>query len=123
VIAVDEHEFFKRDGMDIYCQIPISFPKAVFGGEIDVSTLNGTSKIKIPPGTPSGKSFHLKGKGMPRLGSHQRGEQIVSVYIDVPKKLTPRQRELLEEFANISEENVVETKGFKKKLKDLFYVL
>ncbi|WP_333652769.1 molecular chaperone DnaJ [Dissulfurispira sp.] len=122
VINVDEHSFFKRDGMDIYCQVPLSFPKAVFGGEIEVPTLNGPAKLKIPAGTSSGKSFHLKGKGMPRLGSHQRGDQIVSVYIDVPKKLTPRQRELLEEFARISEENVEETKGFKNKLKDLFSV-
>ncbi len=122
VVNVDEHSFFKRDGMDIFCQVPLSFPKAVFGGEIEVPTLNGPAKLKIPAGTQSGKAFHLKGKGMPRLGSHQRGDQIVSVYIDVPKKLTPRQREILEEFASISEENVEETKGFKNKLKDLFSV-
>ncbi|MCL4457495.1 MAG: molecular chaperone DnaJ [Nitrospirae bacterium] len=121
VLNVEDHSFFKRDGMDIYCQFPISFTKAVFGGEIDVPTLNGPSKLKIPAGTQSGKSFHLKGKGIPRLGSHQRGDQIVSIYIDVPKKLTPRQKELLEEFAGISEENNDEpSKGFKSKLKDLF---
>jgi len=120
VLSVDEHQFFKRDNMDIYCQIPLSFTRAVFGGETEVPTLNGPAKIKIPAGTQSGKSFHLKGKGIPRLGSHQRGDQIVSVYIDVPKKLTPRQKELLEEFANISGENGDESKGFKNKLKDLF---
>lgn len=123
VISVDEHPFFKRNGMDIYCNIPLSFPKAVFGCEVEVSTLNGPANLKIPAGTQSGKSFHLKGKGMPRLGGHQRGDQIVHVYIDVPKKLTPRQKELLEEFASISEENLNETsKGFKDKLKDLFSV-
>ncbi|MBI5212509.1 MAG: molecular chaperone DnaJ [Nitrospirae bacterium] len=121
VLNVEEHPFFKRDDMDIYCQFSISFPKAVFGGEIDVPTLNGPAKLKIPAGTQSGKSFHLKGKGIPRLGSHQRGDQIVSIYIDVPKKLTPRQKELLEEFAKISDENFDESsKGFKSKLKDLF---
>ncbi len=122
VISVDEHPFFKRDGLDIYCNIPISFTKAVFGGEIEVPTLNGTVKLKIPAGTPSGKSFHLKAKGMPKIMSSQRGDQIVSVYIDVPKKLTPRQKELLEEFEQISEQKAhTETsKGFKNKLKDLF---
>ncbi len=120
VINIDDHPLFKRDGMDIYCQVPISFTKAVFGGEIDVPTLNGHVKLKIPAGTQSGKNFHLKGRGMPRLGSTQRGDQIVSVYIDVPKKLTPRQREVLEEFARLTEEDVDESKGLKGKLKDIF---
>lgn len=106
--------------MDIYCEVPISYPKAVLGGEIKVETLNGPAKLKIPAGTSSGKSFHLKGKGIPRLGSHQRGDQIVSIYIDVPKKVTSRQKELLEEFASISGEDLGESKGFKSKLKDLF---
>lgn len=121
VITVDEHPFFKRDGMDIYCQIPLAFTKAVFGSEIDVPTMDGHTKLKIPPGTQSGKSFQIKAKGVPRLGSHQRGDQIVTVYIDVPKKLTPRQKELLEEFASLSGEEAGESaKGFKNKLKDLF---
>ncbi len=120
VLTVDEHPFFKRDGMDIYCEVPISFPKAVFGGEIEVPTLDGSAKLKIPASTQSGKTFHLKGKGIPRLGSHHRGDQIVGVYIDVPKKLTPRQKELLEEFAEIGGEVSDESKGFKNKLKDLF---
>lgn len=122
VLNVEEHPFFKRDGMDIYCQTPVSFPKAVFGGEIEIATLNGDAKLKIPAGTQSGKSFRLKGKGIPRLGSHHRGDQIVSIYIDVPKKLTPRQKELLEEFAVEGGESLDDSKGFKSKLKDLFSV-
>lgn len=121
VINIAEHPIFKRDGMNIFCEIPISFTKAVFGGEIDVPTLDGSYKLKIPANTRSGKLFHLKGKGMPRVGSQLRGDQIVSVYIDVPKKLTPRQRELLEEFAAIEGEQIDESsKGFKEKLKDFF---
>ncbi|MBF0558703.1 MAG: molecular chaperone DnaJ, partial [Nitrospirae bacterium] len=120
VITLEEHSFFKRDDINVYCQMPISFPKAVFGGEIEVPTLNGSAKLKVPSGTQSGKSFHLKGKGIPRIGTHQRGDEIVSVYIDVPKKLTARQKELLEEFASLSEENTDESRGFKSKLKDLF---
>jgi molecular chaperone DnaJ len=122
VIIGEEHPFFKREDINVYCQVPLSFPKAVFGGEIEVPTLSGTAKLKVPSGTQSGKSFHLKGKGIPRLGSHHRGDQIISVYIDVPKKLTPRQKELLEEFASISDETHEDAKGFKSKLKDLFSV-
>ncbi|MBT9538064.1 MAG: J domain-containing protein, partial [Nitrospirae bacterium] len=74
--------------------------------------------LKIPQGTPSGKAFHLKGKGMPRIGGHQRGDQIVIVNIEVPKHLTQRQKEILEEFAKINGDEV--SKGFKEKLRDLF---
>ncbi len=118
IINVEEHPFFKRDGIDIYCEVPVSFPQAVLGAEIEVPTLEGTSKIKIPPGTPSGRIFHIKGKGIPKLGGHSKGDQIVSIYIDVPKKLNPRQKELLEEFARISGDEI--TKSFKDKLRDLF---
>jgi len=118
ILNVEEHPFFKREGSDIHCDIPLSFPKAVLGSEIEVPTLDGVSKLKIPSGTPSGKIFHLKGKGIQRLGGYGKGDQIVRVYIDVPKKLTPRQKELLEEFASINGDEVA--KSFKEKLKDLF---
>jgi molecular chaperone DnaJ len=118
ILNVEEHPFFKRDGNDLYCEVPLTFPQASLGAEIEIPTLDGTSKLKIPPGTPSGRIFHLKGKGIQRLGGHSRGDQIVSIYIDVPKKLTPRQKELLEEFAQINGDEVA--KSFKEKLKDLF---
>jgi len=118
ILNVEEHLFFKRDGNDLYCEVPLSFPQAALGAEIEVATLDGTSKIKIPPGTPSGRIFYLKGKGIQRLGSHGRGDQILKVYIDVPKKLTQKQKELLEEFALINGDEVA--KSFKEKLKDLF---
>ncbi|MEN2993972.1 MAG: molecular chaperone DnaJ [Thermodesulfovibrio sp.] len=120
-VNVKEHEFFKREGINLYCSIPISFVKAVFGGEVEVPTLDGKEKIEIPPGTPSGRVFKLKGKGLPRVGGTQRGDQIVTVYIDVPKKLTERQRELLEEFAKASGEEIKKgSKGLKDRLKDIF---
>ncbi len=120
-IEVKEHNFFKRDGINLHCSIPISFVKAVFGGEVEVPTLDGSEKLVIPPSTPSGRVFKLKGKGLPRVGSSHRGDQIVSVFIDVPKKLNERQRELLEEFAKVSGEEIKKSsKGFKDKLKDIF---
>ena len=117
-LNIAEHPFFKREGMTLYCKVPVSFPQAALGAEVEVPTLDGLTKIKIPPGTPSGKAFHIKGKGMPRLGGHPRGEQVVIINIEVPKHLTQRQKEILEEFAKINGDEV--SKGFKEKLKDLF---
>jgi molecular chaperone DnaJ len=121
VLHVEEHPFFKRDGTEIFCEVPITFPQASLGAEIEVPTLDGRAKLKIPPATSSGKVFYLKGKGAPRVGGSTRGNQVVHIYIDVPKKLTPRQKELLEEFASINGEEV--SKGFKDKLKDLFHTV
>ncbi|MCX8068897.1 MAG: molecular chaperone DnaJ [Thermodesulfovibrionales bacterium] len=120
MITVQEHPIFKREGMDVYSYTPISFPKAVFGGEIEVPTLNGPFKLKIPSGTSSGSEFRLKGKGIPKLGSFHRGDQIVQVYIEVPKKLNDRQKELLREYAKSSGEDIDAPKGLTSKIKDLF---
>jgi molecular chaperone DnaJ len=123
VLSIEEHRYFKRDGLNVYCEAPLSFPRAVFGGEIEVPTLDGSAKLRIPPSTQSGKTFAIKGKGIPRLGSHHRGDQIVGVHIDVPKKITPRQKELLEEFAAEGGDILDESaRGFKSKLKDLFSI-
>ncbi len=120
-VDVKDHEFFRREGINLYCSVPISFVRAVFGGEIEVPTIDGKAKIEIPPGTPSGRVFKLKGKGLPRVGGTHKGDQIVTVYIDVPKKLNERQRELLEEFAKVSGEEIKKTsKGLKEKIKDIF---
>ncbi|MBM4136560.1 MAG: molecular chaperone DnaJ [Nitrospira sp.] len=118
ILNVEEHPFFKREGTDLFCEIPISFPHAALGAEIEVPTLDGISKIKIPAGTSSGRIFHIKGAGLPKVGGHVRGDQNVRVYVDVPKKLTPRQKELLEEFARINGDELA--KSFKEKIKDIF---
>jgi molecular chaperone DnaJ len=118
VLDVGEHPFFKREGTEIFCEVPVSFPQAALGAEIEVPTIDGSASLKIPPGTPSGKIFHLRGKGAPPVGGHHRGNQAVRVYVEVPKKLSARQRELLEEFASINGDEV--SKTFKEKIKDLF---
>ena len=118
ILNVKEHSFFKREGTDLFCEVPISFPQAALGTEIEVPTIDGTTKLKIPSGTQSGKLFTIKGKGAPRVGSHQRGNQIVRIYVEVPTKLTSRQKELLEEFSSINGDEV--SKSFREKLKDLF---
>ena len=91
----------------------------MFGGEIEVPTMDGSSHIKVPAGTPSGRVFHLRGKGVPKLGGYGRGDQYVNIFIDVPKKMTPRQKELLCEFAEISGDEI--SKGFMDKIKDMFH--
>jgi molecular chaperone DnaJ len=118
VLNVAPHPFFKRKENDLLCEVPISFVQAAMGGEIEVPTIDGKSNIKVPAGTPSGKVFHLKGKGIPRLQGYGKGDQFVSVFIDVPKKLSARQKELLHEFADISGDDI--SKGFMDKIKDMF---
>jgi molecular chaperone DnaJ len=105
----------------VICDIPISFPHAALGTEIEVPTLEGKVKLKVPPGTQSGNAFRLRGKGVPDLHGGGRGDQLVRVMVETPRKLTPRQKELLEEFARIDGADVHPmSKGFFEKVKELF---
>lgn len=118
IIDIRKNPVFVRKGNDIFCEMNLTFPQAVLGSEVEVPTLDGVATLTIPPGTPHGKTFHLKGKGIPKLGRHGKGDEIVVVGIEVPKHITPRQKELLEEFARINGDKTVRT--FKNKLKDIF---
>lgn len=116
---IEEHEHFAREGADIYHEAHISFPLATLGGEITVPTLHGEEKIKIPHGTPTHKVFKLRGKGMQRsVNGVSFGDQYVRVVVDVPTKINARQKELLEEFAELSGSPVKASKGFFQSLKD-----
>ena len=118
-VAVRPHPLFERDGSDLHCQVPIAFVQAALGSEIEVPTLEGKELLRIPEGTQSGKTFRLPGKGLPSLGSRARGDQIVQIFVEVPSKLTERQRELLEHFARETGTEVSPvTKGFLDKLRD-----
>jgi len=119
VLTVEPHPFFKRKGNDLLCEVPISFVQACLGAEIEVPTIDENSSIRIPAGTPSGRVFHLRGKGIPKLGGYGKGDQFVTVFIDVPKKLTARQKEILTEFAEISGDDI--SKGFMDKIKEMFH--
>lgn len=99
VIHVRDHEIFERHDNDLFCEIPIKFTLASLGGKIDVPTLDGKVQLKIPTGTQSGTTFRLRGHGMPDLRHGDKGDQLIRVEIEVPKKLTAKQREALEEFA------------------------
>lgn len=99
-VTVRSHPVFERDGYDIYCEVPITFPEAVFGGDIDIPTLEGTEKFKIPEGTQTGTSFTLKQKGVPYVNAQRRGDLIITVVVEVPRNLTGAQKDKLREFAD-----------------------
>lgn len=99
VIHIKEHEIFEREGEDLYCTVPIKFTLASLGGTIDIPTLSGKVALKIPPGTQTGTTFRVKGQGMPALRGGRKGDQLVHVEVEVPKKLSSEQRTALEAFA------------------------
>lgn len=120
-IYVKPHKIFSREGNDVICEIPVSFAQAALGDEIEVPTLEGTAKIKVPEGTQHGTVFRLRAKGIPDIGGYGRGDQHVRIKVVTPTKLSDRQKELLKEFARISGENPLGTeKGFLDKVKDAF---
>lgn len=98
-IHVEPHEIFKRKGNDVYCQIPISFVHAAMGTILEVRTLNGMEKVKIPRGTQTGAIFRMKGKGIPNLRGFGKGDQIIETIVTIPTSLNKKQEELLREFA------------------------
>jgi molecular chaperone DnaJ len=124
VVNVAEHELFEREGDDLLCALPISFSQAALGTQREIPTLDGGVNLKIPAGTQSHKVFRVRGRGMPNLRrTHARGDLYIRVVIETPKKLNDQQRELLEEFARISGDEVHPlSRNFFDKVKDAFGV-
>jgi molecular chaperone DnaJ len=104
VLHVAPHELFTRRGNDLHCALPLTFPQAALGAELDVPVLDGVGTLKVPAGAQNGDVLRLRGKGMPALQGRGRGDACYTVVVEVPKKLTARQRELLEEFQKVSSE-------------------
>jgi molecular chaperone DnaJ len=120
IIGVRPHEIFERHGYDIVCEVPISFIQAILGCEIEIPTLDGRVKVKIPPGTQSGKVFRLRGKGIPDLHGRGKGDEHVVIDVEIPASLNNQQRRLLEEFARISGDEIAPSrKSFLEKVKKL----
>jgi len=114
-----EHNYFNRHGDNILSEIPISFITAALGGTVDVKTLDGTKRIKIPPGTQAGKTFKLKGKGIPHLHRHGSGDHLARIMVWVPTKLSPEDKENLEKLQNSDSLNPPDVeKSFFEKLRD-----
>jgi molecular chaperone DnaJ len=98
LVEVEDHDTFKRDGSDLRITVPVSFVTACLGGEIEIPTLHGAKELKIPAGAQNGAEEVLDGEGLPHLGSKKKGDLYVKISIEVPKKLSKKQKELLEEF-------------------------
>jgi molecular chaperone DnaJ len=101
VIQVQEHEFFRRDGNNLFCEIPVNFTTVALGGEIQVPTLDGSEPVKVPEGTQTGTTLRLRGKGMPDVNGRGRGDLFATVQVHTPKKLTKDQRKLLEQLSDV----------------------
>ncbi|MBN2580496.1 MAG: molecular chaperone DnaJ [Pirellulales bacterium] len=121
LIRIAEHPLFHRDGKHLVCQVPIAYAQAALGATIDVPTLDGKEELTIPPGTQSGEVFTLPGRGMPELHSRHRGDLLVQVHVEVPKKLTAQHEELLRQLADVENTHVSpKRKSFFEKLKEYF---
>jgi molecular chaperone DnaJ len=121
VLHAKEHSFFEREGKNLYCVVPISVPQAALGTEIKVPTLDGEYALKVPEGTQTGTTFKAKGKGVPVLNGHGRGDLFVEVKVQTPAKLSKRQRELLEELqALTSVENKPVSRSLLNKVREIF---
>ena len=120
-ISVRPHTIFERKGYDVYCELPITFAQAALGAEVVVPTLDGKVSYKIHEGTQPGDIFKLRGKGIEKIGSKYRGDQLVKVTIEVPSQLTAKQKELLLEFdKEMTEKSYKKRTGFFEKLKNIF---
>jgi molecular chaperone DnaJ len=124
VIHLQEHSVFQRDGDDLHCQMPVSFTQAALGGEIEIPTLDGSAKVKIPTETQTGQVFRLRGKGIKGVRSSYPGDLLCEMVVETPVRLTERQRELLRELEEINrkdgERHSPRAKGFMEKVRAFF---
>ena len=113
-----EHAIFQRDGVHLFCRVPISLTSAALGGEVEVPTIDGgKARVKVPAGSQTGKQMRLRAKGMPALRGGGTGDMVIELAVETPVNLTARQRELLMEFEKLSEENNPEGQSFFSKVK------
>ncbi len=120
-IDVRQHPLFQRDGMNLYCRVPVSMITAALGGDIEVPTIDGgRSRVKVPAGSQSGRQMRLRGKGMPALRGAGHGDMLIELAVETPVNLTSRQKELLREFEKLSEDNNPEGSSFFSKVKSFW---
>lgn len=120
-IEVAKHEIFERDENNLFCRVPVAMASAALGGDIEVPTIDGgRSRVKIPAGSQSGRQMRLRGKGMPALRGGSHGDMFIELAVETPVNLTSRQKELLKEFAALSEDNNPESKSFLSSVKSFW---
>ena len=125
VILIEEeaHKELQREGLNVAYELHVSFPDAVFGTQVEVPTIDGRAKIKIPPGTQSGKVFRLKGKGFPAVNSYEKGDQLVQVNIWTPQNVSSEEKSMLEKMghsSNFSPNPEKSQKNFFDKMREMF---
>ena len=120
-IEVTEHDLFERDGNQLHCRVPVSMTAASLGGDIEVPTIDGgRTRVKIPAGSQTGRQMRLRGKGMPQLRGAGRGDMLIELHVETPVNLTSRQRELLDEFSQLGEDNNPESSTFFSKVRSFW---
>ena len=120
-ISIRRHKLFHRDGQNLILQMPISYTQAALGAQIEVPTLDGPDKLKIPRGSQSGEVYKLKGRGMPHPQGGARGDLLVQTFIETPKKVSAEQEELLRQLADLEQKDVLpQRKNFLNRLKEYF---
>jgi molecular chaperone DnaJ len=115
IIKIQDHPLFKRQDSDIIIDLPVTYTDAILGTSVEIPTLTGKAMIRIPPGTHTGQTFRLKGKGFPKIGGFGSGDMLVRLIVDTPEKISARQKELLEELSKAGEETPL-VKAFKEKV-------
>ena len=121
VLHVKEHPFFEREANNLYCEVPVSFAQAALGAELKIPTLEGEHVLRVPEGTQSGTKFRIRGHGVPVLNGRGKGDLFVEIKIQTPKKLTERQRELLQELESAHPvDNKPQHRSLLGKMKDMF---
>jgi molecular chaperone DnaJ len=121
ILSIRPHDYFERHGYDLHCVLPISFPQAAMGDEFEIPGIDGPVNIKIPEGTQSGKELRIRGRGVPYLNERGKGDLIVKVLVQIPRKLNRAQRELVAKLAeSMAVDNKPTSPGLMEKMKDLF---
>jgi molecular chaperone DnaJ len=120
-VEVADHELFERDSVDLHCRVPVSMTSAALGGSIEVPTIDGgRGRVQIPPGSQSGRQMRLRGKGMPALRGGGTGDMFIELAVETPVNLTARQKELLNEFEELAENNNPESSSFFSSVKNFW---
>jgi len=120
-IEVAQHEIFEREATNLFCRVPVSMASAALGGDIEVPTIDGgRSRVKIPAGSQNGRQMRLRGKGMPALQRGGVGDMFIELAVETPVNLTSRQKELLQEFEKLSEENNPQSSSFFRSVKNFW---
>ncbi|MAX65616.1 MAG: molecular chaperone DnaJ [Bacteriovoracaceae bacterium] len=120
-VRISQHEFFERDGFDVHCEVPITFSQAALGAEVEVPTLSGKVSLNVPAGVQSHKKMRLKGKGIQRLGGYGSGDQIITIVVETPTKLSDEQRQIFQQLAECEQTNTNPlSRGFFEKVREFF---